>query len=238
MSIALYEFAPTRSQRARWTLLELEVPFESISGRELIGSERLRAVHPLAKLPAMTDDGRPLFESAAISIWLADSHPEKGLIAAAGTWERALHDQWVAFALTELEAHLWSTFRNTVVYPEERRVAAISEQERRGGEARAGRVRRPPGRRGPSRERRLLGHRHHRRLRPQLGAADGAVRPRGPCRALSGSSLRAAALHADAAELTRGIAGACRDHSDSHHCSSSLLKHVSRNRYPLSGDTL
>lgn len=128
MSIALYEFAPTRSQRARWTLLELEVPFESISGRELIGSERLRAVHPLAKLPAMTDDGRPLFESAAISIWLADSHPEKGLIAAAGTWERALHDQWVAFALTELEAHLWSTFRNTVVYPEERRVAAISEQ--------------------------------------------------------------------------------------------------------------
>ncbi|MGI9382344.1 MAG: glutathione S-transferase family protein, partial [Methyloligellaceae bacterium] len=109
MSIELYEFAPTRSQRARWTLLALAVPFESIAGQELIGSDRLRAVHPLAKLPALKDDGRPLFESAAISTWLADSHPEKGLIAPAGTWERALHDQWVAFAQTELEAHLWST---------------------------------------------------------------------------------------------------------------------------------
>lgn len=128
MTIELYEFAPTRSQRARWTLLELDVPFESIAGRELIGSDRLRAVHPLAKLPALTDDGRPLFESAAICTWLADSHPEKGLIAPSGTWERALHDQWVAFVQTELEAHLWSTGRNTFVYPEEKRVTEVFEQ--------------------------------------------------------------------------------------------------------------
>ena len=127
MSIELYEFAPTRSQRPLWTLLELDVPHEKISGRELIGSDRLRQAHPLAKLPALKDNGRPLFESAAICTWLADSHPEKGLISPSGTWERALHDQWVAFVLTELEAHLWSTARNQFehYYPEERRVTAI-----------------------------------------------------------------------------------------------------------------
>jgi glutathione S-transferase len=59
---------------------------------------------------------------------LADAHPEKGLIARAGTWERAQHDQWVAFTLAELEANLWSTARNQFIYPEEKRVTQIFEQ--------------------------------------------------------------------------------------------------------------
>src|SRR3954463_13754878 len=121
MSITLFEFPPTRSARARWTLLELGLPFESIGGREVFGSPQLKAVSPLGKVPAMVDDGRPLFESASICTWLADSHPGSGLIAPSGSWERALHDQWVAFCLTEIEAHLWSTSRNTFLYPEQRR---------------------------------------------------------------------------------------------------------------------
>ncbi len=133
MSITLFEFPPTRSARVRWTLLELGVPFESVSGREVIGSERLAAVSPLGKVPAILDDGRPLFESAAICTWLADSHPEKGLIAPSGSWERAQHDQWVSFCLAELEAHLWSTARNRFLYPEEQRVEAVFEQNAREG---------------------------------------------------------------------------------------------------------
>lgn len=128
MSITLFEFHPTRSDRVRWTLLELGVPFESVAGQDLFGSARLKEVSPLGKLPGIVDDGRPLFESAAICTWLADSHPEKALIAASGTWERALHDQWVSFCLAELEAHLWSSARNTFLYPEERRVSAVLEQ--------------------------------------------------------------------------------------------------------------
>lgn len=128
MTIELFELGPTRSQRARWTLLELDIPFESIAGRELIGSDQLRAVHPQAKLPALRDNGRPLFESAAICTWLADCHPEKELISPSGTWERALHDQWVAFALTELEAHLWSSVRNTRIYPEDKRIPEVLAQ--------------------------------------------------------------------------------------------------------------
>jgi glutathione S-transferase len=128
MSMTLFEFAPTRSARVRWTLLELDLPFESHAGREVFGSEALRKVHPLGKLPAFVDDGRPLFESAAICNWLADSHPDRNFIATPGTWQRALHDQWVAFTLAELEAHLWSTARNTFVYDEGKRIAAIVPQ--------------------------------------------------------------------------------------------------------------
>ena len=62
MSITLFEFPLTRSARVRWTLLELGVPFESVSGREVTGSERLAEFSPLGKVPAILDDGRPLFE--------------------------------------------------------------------------------------------------------------------------------------------------------------------------------
>lgn len=128
MSVTLYEFLPTRSARVRWTLLELDVPFESVEGRNVMGSAQLLKVHPLGKLPAIEDDGRPLFESAAICTWLADKHADRRLAAEAGTWDRALHDQWVCFALAEVEAHLWSSFRNTFVYPEEKRLPVIIEQ--------------------------------------------------------------------------------------------------------------
>lgn len=131
MSITLFEFAPTRSSRTRWTLSELDLKFDSVAGREVIGSDALKQVHPLGKVPAILDQGRPLFESAAICVWLADSHPEKRLIAPAGTWQRALHDQWIGFSMTEIEAHLWSSFRNTVLYPEDKRVPQIIEQNTR-----------------------------------------------------------------------------------------------------------
>lgn len=128
MTIVHYEFSPTRSQRVHWTLRELDIEHESINDRALIGSDRLKQVHPLGKVPAITDDGRPLFESAAICTWLADSHPDKGLISPSGSWERAQHDQWCAYIMTEVEAHLWSSARNTFVYPEEKRIEAIHAQ--------------------------------------------------------------------------------------------------------------
>jgi glutathione S-transferase len=128
MHLELYELAPTRSQRCRWTLLELDLPFESIDGRELMGTPAYREIHPLGKLPALVVDGRVLFESAAICTWLADQVPQKQLIAAPGTWERAQHDQWVSFALTEIEAWMWSTAKNTGFYPPDRRVPAIAER--------------------------------------------------------------------------------------------------------------
>jgi glutathione S-transferase len=44
---------------------------------------------------------------------------------------RALHDQWTAFTLAELEANLWHTARNKFLYPEHLKVPQVYEQNAR-----------------------------------------------------------------------------------------------------------
>ena len=129
--IRLFELGPTRSARARWALLEADLPFESIGNDvSIIGSVELKAVHPLGKLPAMLIDGKPLFESAAILTAIADLVPEKQLIAAPGTWSRNLHYQWISFIQSELEAFLQSTEVNSIdfIIPESEHVPDIKAQ--------------------------------------------------------------------------------------------------------------
>ncbi|MDH4019744.1 MAG: glutathione S-transferase family protein [Xanthomonadales bacterium] len=126
--ITLYEYGPSRSKQARWALLECELEFKAVGGLNILHSEELKKVNPMGKVPAMLIDGKPLFEAAAICTYLADLVPEKGLIAPSGTMERALHMQWVSFALTEMEAYLWSNARNTFVLPKEQRDKALFGQ--------------------------------------------------------------------------------------------------------------
>ena len=75
-------------------------------------------------------DGKPLFESAAITTAIADLVPERDLIAKPGSWSRAIHDQWVCFALTEMETWLWSSELNTVDFlmPRNQQVPGIVKQ--------------------------------------------------------------------------------------------------------------
>ena len=86
MDFILYESGTTRSARCRWTLLEAGINFKSISEPKLIGSDELREMHPLAKLPVAVINGAPLFESAAICTFIADQFPDTGLIANPGTF--------------------------------------------------------------------------------------------------------------------------------------------------------
>ena len=126
--VTLYEFEPTRSKKCRWALLEAELEYESIGNSpQIIGSEELRKVHPLGKLPAAMIDGRPLFESSAIVTAIADLVPDRNLVAKPGTWERNLHDQWTSFATSELEMWAWSGMLNThdFLLPKEQHVPAV-----------------------------------------------------------------------------------------------------------------
>ncbi|MCA9718555.1 MAG: glutathione S-transferase family protein [Myxococcales bacterium] len=132
--ITLFELGPTRSARCRWTLLEAGLEYRSVGNSvDVFKSAALRAIHPMGKLPAALIDGRPLFESAAISTAIADLVPERRLVARPGSWSRALHDQWVCFALTELEAFVASTELNTdeFVLPKSQHVPEIVAQNGR-----------------------------------------------------------------------------------------------------------
>lgn len=122
----LYAFAPTRSVRPKWALQELGLQFQEIDGSTLKNDPEYKKIHPLGKIPALEHNGKILFESVAIVNYLADMHPEANLIPRVGTYERALHDQWSAFALSELEAWVWSTVKNLRMYPEAQRVPAVA----------------------------------------------------------------------------------------------------------------
>ena len=117
----LFGFSPTRATRPMWTLAELGIDYDAID-EAVFKHPDLRRLHPLGRLPVLDVDGHGLFESAAICTYLADTHSDKGLAHPSGTWRRALHDQWTSFALTEMEAWAWSTFRSVNIVPDDERV--------------------------------------------------------------------------------------------------------------------
>lgn len=120
----LYEYAFTRSIRARWTLQELGVDFEAISVNVFAG-EALRPeflkLNPAAKLPVLVDGDFVLTESAAIVLYLAEKH---GKFLPTDARGRAEVNKWLLFTVTELEQPLWRIAKNEFLYPEEQRLAA------------------------------------------------------------------------------------------------------------------
>jgi glutathione S-transferase len=128
--IKLYGAGPSRWVRPYWTLQELDVPFEPITLSLRNGDHRkleYLAINPFGKVPALVDGDLTLFESAAICTYLADKYPDAGLSPRPGTSDRARHDQWVSFAISELEQPLWRIARHTFVYPESKRSPAEIE---------------------------------------------------------------------------------------------------------------
>ena len=105
----LYHSPGTRGTRVVWTLEEIGEPYEvKIVTREDRGSDEYRQRHPLGRVPVLElDDGRTIFESAAVCLHLADLHPGAGLIPSVGTYERGLTYQWSVFAMAEVEKRVF-----------------------------------------------------------------------------------------------------------------------------------
>jgi glutathione S-transferase len=120
----LYEFAPTRSIRVRWTLQELGVDFEAITVNLVKGEQRspeFLKLNPAGKLPVLVDGDLVLNESVAIALYLAEKYREKGFLPT-DLRERADVHRWLLFAATELEQPLWRISRHTALYPEAKRL--------------------------------------------------------------------------------------------------------------------
>jgi glutathione S-transferase len=126
LKMKLYEFAPTRSIRARWTLQELGVDFEPIVVDLVAGDHRrpeFLQVNPAGKVPVLVDGGLVLTESIAIVIYLAEKYPARALFPT-DPLERAEANRWLLFTTTELEQPLWRIARHTAIYPERDRLPA------------------------------------------------------------------------------------------------------------------
>lgn len=122
----LYEFAPTRSIRVRWTLQELGVDFEPIT-INLAAGEHHRPeflnINPAGKLPVLVDDDLVLTESVAIVLYLAEKYPHKKLLPIDIKLRSQVY-RWLLFTTTELEQPLWRISRHMTLYPEHLRLSA------------------------------------------------------------------------------------------------------------------
>lgn len=126
--IKLYYVPMTRAGRVRFALEELGVPYELVrldpSKKETRAPGYLK-IHPLGHVPAVTDGELTIFESAAIVMYLADKHPEKGLAPPIGSPLRGLYYQWCVFTIAEMEGPLVTLFEQGKLPEGERSQAAI-----------------------------------------------------------------------------------------------------------------
>ena len=100
MSTTLYYSPSTASLVVHWLLIELDVPHTlhplDFDKQQQKSPEYLK-VHPAGVVPALVIDGQVITEAAAITLHLADLHPEASLAPAIGTPQRAAYYQWMLF---------------------------------------------------------------------------------------------------------------------------------------------
>lgn len=105
-----YTVAMSRGQISRWALHEAGADYEQVVFDWATRPESFRDINPMNKVPALVhhhgnkDGGshdHVVTECAAINHYLAETHPEKGLLP--DTHERAAYFCWLFFAAGPLE---------------------------------------------------------------------------------------------------------------------------------------
>jgi len=106
MAIVIHYAPQTRAIIALWALEEVGVPYEKVKLDFKAGehkSEAFTKVNPNQKLPAMVVDGRPMFESTAMVIWLAERFgTEKKLWPEPNDPARAQALGWTVWGMVQL----------------------------------------------------------------------------------------------------------------------------------------
>ena len=124
--IKLHYAPSTASMAPHIVLEEIGIPFEldkiDREGGEL-NSVAYRKLNPNGLIPVLEDGDIVLYETAAICLHLADTHPEAGLIPPVGTAERAQCYKWLSWMSTTLQQTLvvyfyperWATEADAVI---------------------------------------------------------------------------------------------------------------------------
>ncbi|BBM82160.1 glutathione S-transferase family protein [Candidatus Uabimicrobium amorphum] len=126
--LELYGFDYSRSHRGMWALEEAGAEYRYTNLDFTKGEHKsveFLAKNPGGKVPVLIDGDLALAESAAIVTYIGDKFAEKNLVPKAGTKERALYGQWIAFVISELEQPLWMMGRHKFIYPEEKRIPQV-----------------------------------------------------------------------------------------------------------------
>src|ERR1700746_940680 len=111
-ALRIYGIARTRAFRALWIAMELGLDYEHVPleiGEAGARKAEYLAVNPNGRLPAIEDDGFVLWESLAITLYLAKKHG-MGTLYPADPRDEARTWQWSLWALNEVDrgVNIWS----------------------------------------------------------------------------------------------------------------------------------
>src|SRR5580658_5967824 len=128
--LSIYGVARTRAFRALWVAEELGIPYRHVPveiGDEGARAPEFAALNPNGRLPFIDDGGFGLFESLAITLYLAKKHSAGKLYP--GTLEgEAKAWQWSFWSIAEVDrgVNIWSL--HAVRLPPQERNAALREE--------------------------------------------------------------------------------------------------------------
>ena len=112
--ITLYHAPRSRSFRTLWLLEELGAPYEiklvSIRRGDGWGARDPENPHPHGKVPAIVHDGKLVFETTAIALYLTDAFPHAGLGPKVGEPNRAAYVTWLSYYSGVFEPSLTAKF--------------------------------------------------------------------------------------------------------------------------------
>jgi glutathione S-transferase len=129
-ALRIYGIARTRAFRALWVANELGLDYEHLPieiGGEGARAAEFLAINPNGRLPFIVDDGFALYESLAITLYLAKKHSTGKLYP--GTLEsEAKAWQWSFWAIAEVDrgVNIWSL--HAVRLPPAERDTALREE--------------------------------------------------------------------------------------------------------------
>jgi glutathione S-transferase len=128
--LKLYSFAPfDRAARVRWTALELGLPLEEVALNYIAGEHKqpaYREKNPFCQVPLVETPQGSMVQSVAICQYLAEQHPQSGLVPTLDSPLRAQWLSWLFFCASDLDARGFQVLNYTILRPDtEKRANAI-----------------------------------------------------------------------------------------------------------------
>jgi glutathione S-transferase len=128
VTLRIYGIPKSRAFRVLWIAQELGLPYENFpvdfSARER--PPELLAANPMGRIPAIDDDGFTLFESLAITLYLAKKH-SPGRLYPAALEDEARCWQWSLWGANEVELPAVDVVKHRHVLEADKRDDAVAQ---------------------------------------------------------------------------------------------------------------
>lgn len=123
----LFYYPRNASWAPHMLLAEMELDYELIlvdRKTEAQKNPEYLKLNPTGRIPTLVFDGQPIYESAAICLFLCEQHPDKKLIPEQSTIERAKFYQWLFYLNASLQPELMVYF-----YPQKHTTATSGHKD-------------------------------------------------------------------------------------------------------------